>query len=41
MNEVIELEITKNQHYVSQGILKHFSDEQNKVFELFIEKNGF
>ena len=32
------LNITKNQHYVSRGVLKHFSDEQNKIFELFIEK---
>ncbi len=33
-----KLNITKNQHYVSQGVLKHFSDEKNKIFELFIEK---
>ncbi len=32
------LNITKNQHYVSQGVLKHFSDGQNKIFELFTEK---
>ena len=31
--------ITKKQHYVSQGILKHFADEQKKTYELFIEKN--
>ncbi len=29
---------TKKQHYVSQGILKHFLNEQEKVFELLIEK---
>lgn len=33
------LGITKKQHYVSQGILKHFADEQKKTYELFIEKN--
>lgn len=32
------MNVTKNQHYVCRGILKHFSDEQNKTFELFIEK---
>lgn len=31
--------VTKKQHYVSQGILKHFSDEQRKTYELFIDKN--
>lgn len=30
--------VTKKQHYVSQGILKHFSDEQRKTYELFIDK---
>ncbi len=30
--------ITKNQHYVSRGILKHFADDQKKTFELYIEK---
>lgn len=32
------MNITKKQHYVSQGILKHFLNEQGKVFELLIEK---
>lgn len=35
---MISIAITKNQHYVSQGVLKHFCDEQRKIFELFIEK---
>lgn len=30
--------VTKKQHYVSQGILKHFADERKKIFELFIDK---
>ena len=33
------LSITKKQHYVSQGVLKHFSDEYRKTYELFIDKN--
>lgn len=33
------LSITKKQHYVSQGVLKHFADEQKKTYELFIDKN--
>ena len=33
------LSITKKQHYVSQGVLKHFADEQRKTYELFIDKN--
>ena len=33
------MEVTKNQHYVSQGILKNFADEQKKTYELFIEKS--
>ncbi|GFI02055.1 hypothetical protein IMSAGC005_00882 [Lachnospiraceae bacterium] len=32
------MNITKKQHYVSQGILKHFLNDQGKVFELLIEK---
>lgn len=32
------MSITKKQHYVSQGILKNFINEQGKVFELLIEK---
>lgn len=32
------MEITKNQHYVSRGILKHFADDRKKIFELYIEK---
>lgn len=32
------MNITKKQHYVSQGILKNFLNEQGKVFELLIEK---
>ena len=32
---MIEIGITKKQHYVSQGILKHFADYQKKIFELF------
>jgi hypothetical protein len=35
---VISIATTKNQHYVSQGVLKHFCDEQKKIYELFIEK---
>lgn len=35
---VIEINITKNQHYVSQGILKHFADEKKKTVELYIDK---
>lgn len=35
---MIEIGITKKQHYVSQGILKHFADYQKKIFELFIDK---
>lgn len=30
---------TKNQHFVSRGILKHFADDQKKTYELYIEKN--
>ncbi|EJS5844730.1 DUF4238 domain-containing protein, partial [Listeria monocytogenes] len=26
---------TKKQHYIPQGILKHFSDDRKKVFELY------
>ena len=33
------MSITKKQHYVSQGVLKHFADEQRKTYELFIDKN--
>lgn len=33
------LSITKKQHYVSQGVLKHFADEHRKTYELFIDKN--
>lgn len=29
----------KKQHYVSQGILKHFADQQKKIYELFIDKS--
>jgi len=36
---VIEIGITKKQHYVSQGILKHFADQQKKIYELFIDKS--
>ena len=36
--EGIEIGLTKK-HYVSQGILKHFADQQKKIYELFIEKN--
>lgn len=32
------MSVTKNQHYVSEGILKHFSDSNNKIYEMFIEK---
>ena len=32
--------MTKNQHYVSKGIIKHFADEHKKTYELFIEKGG-
>ena len=35
---MVYMEITKNQHYVSRGILKHFADEHKKIFELYIEK---
>jgi len=34
----VHMEITKNQHYVSRGILKHFADDRKKIFELYIEK---
>lgn len=30
--------ITKSQHYVSKGVLKHFADEHKKIFELYIDK---
>ena len=33
-------QITKNQHYVSRGIQKHFADTKKKVYELFIEKDN-
>ena len=33
---MVYMEITKNQHYVSKGILKHFADEHKKIFELLI-----
>ena len=36
---MIEIGITKKQHYVSQGILKHFADQQKKIYELFIDKS--
>ena len=34
------MSVTKNQHYVSEGILKHFSDSNNKIYEMFIEKKS-
>lgn len=35
---MVEIGITKNQHYVSRGVLKHFADEKKKTLELFIDK---
>ncbi len=35
---MLKINIVKNQHYVSRGILKHFSDKDKKVYELFISK---
>ena len=32
---MVYMEITKNQHYVSKGILKPFADEHKKIFELY------
>ena len=32
------MSVTKKQHYVSQGVLKHFADSQKKTYELFIDK---
>lgn len=32
------MNVTKNQHYVSQGILKHFADDKKKTYEMYIEK---
>lgn len=32
------MSVTKNQHYVSQGILKHFSDSNEKTYEIYIGK---
>lgn len=32
------MNVTKNQHYVSQGILKHFADDKKKIYEMYIEK---
>ncbi|WP_160124122.1 DUF4238 domain-containing protein [Listeria monocytogenes] len=29
------MQVTKKQHYIPQGILKHFSDDRKKVFELY------
>lgn len=28
----------KNQHYVSEGILKHFADDNKKIYEIYIPK---
>lgn len=28
----------KNQHYVSEGILKHFADDHKKIYEIYIPK---
>ena len=28
----------KNQHYVSEGILKHFADNNKKIYEIYIPK---
>ena len=30
--------VTKKQHYVSRGILKHFENDTGRVFELLLDK---
>ena len=32
------MSVTKKQHYVSQGVIKHFADSQKKTYELFFDK---
>ncbi len=32
-------QVVKNQHYIPQSLLRHFADDQEKLFEVFLQQN--